>query len=221
MYGKFFKRFFDVMFSLLILVFFGIFMIIIAAAVKLDSKGPVIFKQKRIGKNGKVFTIYKFRTMCVGAESQGSGVYSDKGDKRVTRVGKILRATSLDELPQIFNILKGEMSFIGPRPPLTYHPWSYSEYTEEQKEMFSVRPGITGLAQINGRKNVEWNKRIEINLYYIHNMSFLTDVKIALKTVLKVMNNSDNENKTATVVKEDKSDRIPKEEREEVNVNVT
>lgn len=221
MYGKFFKRFFDVMFSLLILVFFGIFMIIIAAAVKLDSKGPVIFKQKRIGKNGKVFTIYKFRTMCVGAESQGSGVYSDKGDKRVTRVGKILRATSLDELPQIFNILKGEMSFIGPRPPLTYHPWSYSEYTEEQKEMFSVRPGITGLAQINGRKNVEWNKRIEINLYYIHNMSFLTDVKIALKTVFKVVKNSDNENKTATVVKEDKSDRIPKEEREEVNVNVT
>ena len=220
MYSKFFKRFADVVFSLIILAVFGIFMALIAIAIKIDSKGPVIFRQQRIGKNGRVFTIYKFRTMCVGAENQGSGVYSDKNDKRVTRVGKLLRASSLDELPQIFNILKGEMSFIGPRPPLTYHPWSYSEYTEEQKEMFSVRPGITGLAQISGRKNVEWNKRIEINLYYIHNISFLTDVKIALKTIFKVAKNSDNENVAATVTRKEQA-TVPKEEREKMNLDVT
>ncbi len=220
MYSKFFKRFADVVFSLIILAVFGIFMALIAIAIKIDSKGPVIFRQQRIGKNGRVFTIYKFRTMCVGAENQGSGVYSDKNDKRVTRVGKLLRASSLDELPQIFNILRGEMSFIGPRPPLTYHPWSYSEYTEEQKEMFSVRPGITGLAQISGRKNVEWNKRIEINLYYIHNISFLTDVKIALKTIFKVARNSDNENVAATVTRKEQA-TVPKEEREKMNLDVT
>ena len=220
MYSKFFKRFADVVFSLIILAVFGIFMAFIAIAIKIDSKGPVIFRQQRIGKNGRVFTIYKFRTMCVGAENQGSGVYSDKNDKRVTRVGKLLRASSLDELPQIFNILRGEMSFIGPRPPLTYHPWSYSEYTEEQKEMFSVRPGITGLAQISGRKNVEWNKRIEINLYYIHNISFLTDVKIALKTIFKVAKNSDNENVAATVTRKEQA-TVPKEEREKMNLDVT
>ncbi len=220
MYSKFFKRFADVVFSLIILAVFGIFMALIAIAIKIDSKGPVIFRQQRIGKNGRVFTIYKFRTMCVGAENQGSGVYSDKNDKRVTRVGKLLRASSLDELPQIFNILRGEMSFIGPRPPLTYHPWSYSEYTEEQKEMFSVRPGITGLAQISGRKNVEWNKRIEINLYYIHNISFLTDVKIALKTIFKVAKNSDNENVAATVTRKEQA-TVPKEEREKMNLDVT
>ena len=220
MYSKFFKRFADVAFSLIILAVFGIFMALIAIAIKIDSKGPVIFRQRRIGKNGRVFTIYKFRTMCVGAENQGSGVYSDKNDKRVTRVGKLLRASSLDELPQIFNILRGEMSFIGPRPPLTYHPWSYSEYTEEQKEMFSVRPGITGLAQISGRKNVEWNKRIEINLYYIHNISFLTDVKIALKTIFKVAKNSDNENVAATVTRKEQA-TVPKEEREKMNLDVT
>ena len=220
MYSKFFKRFADVVFSLIILAVFGIFMALIAIAIKIDSKGPVIFRQQRIGKNGRVFTIYKFRTMCVGAENQGSGVYSDKNDKRVTRVGKLLRTSSLDELPQIFNILRGEMSFIGPRPPLTYHPWSYSEYTEEQKEMFSVRPGITGLAQISGRKNVEWNKRIEINLYYIHNISFLTDVKIALKTIFKVAKNSDNENVAATVTRKEQAS-VPKEEREKMNLDVT
>ena len=95
--------------------------------------------------------------MCVGAEKTGSGVYSGKGDVRVTRIGKILRATSIDELPQLLNILKGEMSFVGPRPPLTYHPWKYEEYTDFQKRMFEVRPGITGWAQVNGSKDVEWH----------------------------------------------------------------
>ena len=131
-------------------------LLILAIAIKLDSKGPVVFKQQRIGKKGKVFNIYKFRSMCVGAENTGSGVYSDKNDARVTKIGKLLRASSMDELPQLFNILKGDMSFIGPRPPLTYHPWKIEEYSEEQLHMFDVRPGITGWAQINGRKAVSY-----------------------------------------------------------------
>ena len=101
--------------------------LITALLIKLESKGPIIFKQERLGKNGNIFKIYKFRSMCVGAEKTGSGVYSGKNDSRVTKVGKIIRATSIDELPQFFNILKGDMSIIGPRPALTYHPWKYGE----------------------------------------------------------------------------------------------
>ena len=131
----------------------------------------------------------------------GSGVYSGKGDARVTRIGKILRATSIDELPQLLNILKGEMSFVGPRPPLTYHPWKYEEYTDFQKRMFEVRPGITGLAQVNGRKDVEWHKRIELNVWYVDHMSLLLDIKIMFMTAFKVLTNADNENSGATVNK--------------------
>ena len=175
-------------------------MLIIAIAVKIDSKGPVLFKQERIGRKGKVFKILKFRSMCVGAEKTGSGVYSGKGDTRVTKVGKFLRATSLDELPQFFNVLVGDMSFIGPRPPLTYHPWTIDKYTEQQFKMFNVRPGITGWAQVNGRKAVEWNKRIKLNVWYVENLSMWLDIKILFKTVFKVLSNADNENVGATVV---------------------
>lgn len=200
MYKHFFKRFFDILFSLLGIIVAAIPMLIIAIAIKIDSKGPVIFKQERVGKNGKVFHILKFRSMCVGAEHQGSGVYSGKGDKRITRVGGLLRKTSLDEIPQLFSVLKGDMSFIGPRPPLTYHPWPLDQYTEEQKRMFEVRPGITGWAQINGRKDVEWNKRIKLNVWYVDHVSMSLDIKILFKTVFKVFSNADNENKGATVV---------------------
>ena len=159
MYRLFFKRFFDILFSLVFLILLSPIFLVTAIAIKIDSKGPIIFKQERIGRNGKVFSIYKFRSMCVGAEHTGSGVYSGKGDSRVTRVGKFLRASSIDELPQVVNILLGDMSFIGPRPPLTYHPWQIDEYSDEQRRMFNVRPGITGYAQINGRKAVKWHKR--------------------------------------------------------------
>ena len=177
-------------------------LLIIALLVKIDSKGPVIFKQERIGLNGKVFKILKFRTMCVGAEQMKGGVYSDNSDPRITRVGRILRATSGDELLQAINVLRGDMSFIGPRPPLTYHPWPYNEYTSEQKRMFEVRPGITGWAQVNGRKAVEWHKRIELNVWYVDHMSFLLDVKIFFMTIFKVFTNADNENIGATVESE-------------------
>lgn len=195
------KRFLDVTASFLGLVLLSPLLLAVSILIKIDSRGPVIFRQKRIGRNGKVFETYKFRSMCVGAEKTGSGVYSGKGDARVTRIGKILRATSIDELPQLLNILKGEMSFVGPRPPLTYHPWKYEEYTDFQKRMFEVRPGITGWAQVNGRKDVEWHKRIELNVWYVDHMSLLLDIKIMFMTAFKVLTNADNENSGATVNK--------------------
>lgn len=195
------KRFLDVTASFLGLVLLSPLLLAVSILIKIDSRGPVIFRQKRIGRNGKVFEIYKFRSMCVGAEKTGSGVYSGKGDARVTRIGEILRATSIDELPQLLNILKGEMSFVGPRPPLTYHPWKYEEYTDFQKRMFEVRPGITGWAQVNGRKDVEWHKRIELNVWYVDHMSLLLDIKIMFMTAFKVLTNADNENSGATVNK--------------------
>ena len=195
------KRFLDVTASFLGLVLLSPLLLAVSLLIKIDSRGPVIFRQKRIGRNGKVFEIYKFRSMCVGAEKTGSGVYSGKGDARVTRIGKILRATSIDELPQLLNILKGEMSFVGPRPPLTYHPWKYEDYTDFQKRMFEVRPGITGWAQVNGRKDVEWHKRIELNVWYVDHMSLLLDIKIMFMTAFKVLTNADNENSGATVNK--------------------
>lgn len=196
---KFFKRFFDIAASLAAIVVLSPLMLVTAVAVKLDSKGPVIFKQERLGLKGKVFNIYKFRSMCCGAEHMGTGQYSFAGDERVTRVGKFIRATSIDELPQLVNVLKGEMSFIGPRPPLTYHPWDISEYTDEQLRMFEVRPGITGWAQVNGRKHTEWHERIRLNVYYVDNMSLFFDIKILFLTFLSVLKNENNENVTETV----------------------
>lgn len=192
------KRFIDILFSIILLTLGCIPLLIVAIVIKLESKGPALFKQKRLGLNGKEFEIYKFRSMVVGAEKTGSGVYSMKGDPRVTKVGKIIRATSIDELPQLINILKGDMSFIGPRPTLTYHPWKLEEYTEEQRKRFNARPGVTGLAQINGRKELSWNERIEYDIYYIENLSIILDFKILLKTIQKVILMKDNVNVSET-----------------------
>lgn len=196
---KTFKRFCDIVISLLGLIVLSPLMLAVAIAIKLESDGPVLFKQTRLGKDAKEFQIYKFRSMCQGAENMGTGQYSFAGDMRVTRVGKFIRATSIDELPQFINILKGEMSLVGFRPPLTYHPWRIEEYTEEQKRMFEVRPGITGWAQVNGRKHTEWHERIRLNVYYVDHMSLLMDIKILFLTVFKVVKNEDNENVTVTV----------------------
>lgn len=197
-----FKRGMDIAVSGVGLVIASPIMLLTAILIKIDSPGKVLFMQERIGKDGKVFKIAKFRSMCTGAEHIGSGVYSGKDDARVTRVGKFIRATSIDELPQLYNILKGDMSLIGPRPPLTYHPWTIDKYTEEQLHMFDVRPGITGWAQIHGRKSVEWNKRIELNVWYVRHISFWLDLKIFFMTFLKVFRNDDNENTGETVIKE-------------------
>lgn len=193
------KRILDLLLAALAIAVAAVPMVMITVAIKLDSPGPVIFKQERIGRRGKIFRILKFRSMVQNAEHTGSGVYSGKGDARVTRVGRVLRATSLDELPQLLNVIKGDMSFIGPRPPLTYHPWPLEEYTEEQLHMFDVRPGISGWAQIHGRKDVEWHHRIELNNWYVRHVTFSLDVKIFIMTISKVLMNSDNENKGATI----------------------
>ena len=199
MYKRIIKRLFDVVISCLALLVLAIPVLALAIAIKIDDPGPAFFKQKRLGKNGKVFDMLKLRSMIIGAESKGSGVYSGKGDPRVTRVGRFLRATSLDELPQIWNMLRGDMSLIGPRPPLTYHPWPLEQYTAEQRRMFEVRPGLTGWAQVHGRRTVEWNERIRMNVWYVDHCSFLLDCRIFFMTIFKVLRHDDNENTEATV----------------------
>lgn len=194
------KRVLDIVFSLLAMVILSPLFLVTAVAVRLDSRGPVIFRQKRLGLDARAFDIYKFRTMCVGAEHMGSGVYSGADDARVTKVGRILRALSIDELPQLVNILRGEMSFIGPRPPLTYHPWPLETYTKEQLHMFAVRPGMTGWAQVHGRKDVEWHKRIQLNCWYVDHVSFWLDIRIFFLTVFQVLKNENNVNVGATLV---------------------
>lgn len=202
MYNRVIKRIIDIIIALLVLIVGAIPMLIVALLIKIESPGPVLFKQERIGRGAKVFKIIKFRSMCVNAEHSGSGVYSGKGDARVTKVGRFIRATSIDELPQLINVLKGEMSLIGPRPPLTYHPWPIEEYTKEQLRMFDVRPGLTGWAQVNGRKEVEWHKRIELNVWYVDHVSFGLDFKIFFMTIFKIFTNADNANTGETVKKQ-------------------
>ena len=187
MYAKYIKRCLDFICSLLGLIILSPLLLILAILVKIDSKGPIFFKQERLGKNGKVFKIIKFRTMVVNAEHIGEGLrVSSENDNRITKIGKILRKTSLDELPQLINVLKGDMSLVGPRPPVTYHPYKYEEYSEEQKKRFNVRPGITGLAQVKYRNSATWEERIKVDIIYVKNISFLEDFKIILRTIQSI-----------------------------------
>ncbi|MEI3606613.1 sugar transferase [Pseudogracilibacillus sp. SE30717A] len=186
MYDKFLKRVIDIIFVLILLFPLLVISVFIAIAIKIDSKGPIIFKQKRLGKNGKEFNIFKYRTMIDNAEKVGSGLITFEGDNRITKVGSILRKTSLDELPQILNVLKGDMSLVGPRPPVPYHPREYHEYTKVQKKRFIVRPGITGFAQVKGRNSLSWDERIKLDLEYIKKQNILLDFTIILLTVVKV-----------------------------------
>ena len=164
------KRASDLVIGLAGTVLISPIFLVTAICIKIDSPGKVFFLQERLGKNGRVFKIIKFRSMCENAEHMGSGVYSEKGDMRVTKVGRFIRATSIDELPQLVNLIRGDMSLIGPRPPLTYHPWPVEKYTKEQFHMFDVRPGITGWAQIHsrvsskGQKNFFYSQRSCLNV---------------------------------------------------------
>ena len=186
LYKNYIKRCLDILFSALMLLILWPLLLIIAVIVKLDSKGPAVFVQDRLTLNGKVFKMLKFRTMVVNAEKQGTGAYSFGNDPRITKAGNILRKLSLDELLQLVNIFKGDMSFVGPRPILTYHPCKYEEYTEEEKRVFTVRPGITGWAQVNGRNTVDWVQRFELNEWYVDHVSFPLDMKIVFKTFTQV-----------------------------------
>ena len=153
------KRLVDIIGSAIGLLLISPFMLVIAALIKASSSGPVFFKQERIGLHGKTFQIIKFRTMVVNAEKIGSGIYiNEKTDNRITRVGRFLRATSLDELPQLLNVLVGDMSLVGPRPPFTYHPYNgFDNYPDWAKKRFEMRPGMTGLVQITSRSDSSWD----------------------------------------------------------------
>jgi len=181
------KRLFDIFFSVLLLVLLFPIFAIVAMAIKLDDGGKIFFLQDRLGRYGKVFQVFKFRTMIENADS-----YLDKNGMptrdRVTKVGRFLRLYSIDELPQVLNILKGDMSFIGPRPALTSH---WDRYTQFQKRRVEILPGITGLSQVSGRNNLPWSKRIELDIYYIDKYSLWLDLKILYRTVVVILKGGD------------------------------
>jgi lipopolysaccharide/colanic/teichoic acid biosynthesis glycosyltransferase len=157
---------------------------LIALAIRLESRGHPIYRQTRVGKDGVAFEIYKLRTMVRGAEFTGAGLAVQEGDDRITRIGAWLRRYSLDELPNLWNVLRGEMAIVGPRPTV---PVQVEQYTERQRRRLSVRPGITGWAQINGRASLPWSERIELDLYYVEHRSLSLDLRILARTVRLVV----------------------------------
>lgn len=180
MYAKYIKRILDFVLSLCALIVLSPILLIVAILVRIKLGSPIIFKQKRPGKNERIFTLYKFRTMTDKKDENGNLL---PDEERLTKFGKFLRSTSLDELPELVNILKGDMAIVGPRPLLV----EYLElYNDEQKHRHDVRPGLTGLAQVNGRNSIAWEEKFNEDLTYIKNISFMEDIKIILKTVGKV-----------------------------------
>lgn len=182
-FNLFLKRSFDIVVSAVAILFLLVFpvLIVVPILIKLTSKGPAMFTQTRIGRNGKPFTMYKFRTMITEQyDADGNEIMSEH---RITKIGKILRKTSLDELPQLFNVLNGTMSIIGPRPMLDYQA---PRCIGEEKLRFEMRPGLTGLAQVKGRNNIQWEERIQYDIEYIKTFTFWLDIAIIFKTVLLV-----------------------------------
>jgi len=150
-----------------------------ALAIKLDDGGPILYRQRRVGKDGVEFELLKLRTMVVGAETQGAGFAVNEGDPRITRVGRLLRRLSIDELPQLWNVVRGDMSVIGPRPTLAYQ---VERYTQRQRRRLEVKPGITGWAQIHGRAALPWDERIELDVWYVEHRTPLVDLRILART---------------------------------------
>lgn len=185
MYAKYFKRILDFILSLIAIIILSPVFLIVAILVKIKLGSPVIFKQERPGKNEKIFTLYKFRTMTDKKDENGNLL---PDSERLTKFGKTLRSTSLDELPELFNILKGDMAIVGPRPLLVkYLPY----YTKEERHRHDVRPGLTGLAQIHGRNTTNWTDRFRYDVEYTHKITFFEDIKILFKTVMKVIKEED------------------------------
>lgn len=175
------KRLLDLSVSILTLVILSPLFLIVAVAIKLDSAGPVFYTQQRVGKDGKTFKVFKFRTMVVGAENIGLGLAVAKDDPRITRVGCILRQWTLDELPQLINVLKGDMSIVGPRPALSHQ---VARYTPHQRRRLEMKPGMANLPFIKGRNKLPWAQRIELDIWYIDNWSLRLDFYILLKSFL-------------------------------------
>jgi lipopolysaccharide/colanic/teichoic acid biosynthesis glycosyltransferase len=173
------KRALDVAGASLGLLVSAPFLAAAAAAVKLEDRGPVLYRQRRVGKDGGEFDLLKLRTMVVGAERRGAGYAVDEGDPRITRAGRMLRRLSIDELPQLWNVVRGEMSLVGPRPTLAYQ---VERYTDRQRRRLEVLPGITGWAQIHGRASLPWDERIELDVWYVEHRSFWLDLRILART---------------------------------------
>ena len=178
------KRLLDIVASSIGLVLLLPFFCMIGIAIKLEDRGPIFFSQERAGRDGRIFRVIKFRSMVVDAAKKGAGIFVEEDDPRITRVGKVLRNYSLDELPQLINVFKGEMSLVGPRPTL---PYQVERYNERQWRRLLARPGITGWAQVNGRSALTWPERIELDVWYVDNMSFWLDMRILVKTILVVL----------------------------------
>lgn len=194
MYRLFFKRIIDIFLSLIFILLFWWLYIVIIILVKKKLGSPVLFKQERPGLNEKIFTMYKFRTMTDEKDKNGN-LLPDKD--RLTKFGRFLRSTSLDEIPELWNVLKGEMSLVGPRPLLVSYLSKYNKYEKRRHE---VRPGITGWAQINGRNNTTWADRFKNDIYYVENLSFMLDIKIIIQTFLKVVRRKDiNQSENVTM----------------------
>lgn len=210
------KRLFDTIISLIALIILFPLFLVIAVAIKFNSPGSVFFKQGRVGKNGVIFDMYKFRSMVQNAEKQGTGLFNYEGDPRVTKVGRFLRDTSLDELPQLLNVVKGNMAIVGPRPSVTYELGDYATLNKRYKKRFSVLPGITGLAQVSGRNDVAWDEKINYDNMYVDllNMNGLrTDLTIIIKTLLVVFKKQDiYENKNDQSIDDEKAAEIAAEE---------
>lgn len=183
---KYFKRIIDFVASLTALIILSPLMALSAVLVKISDGGSVLFKQRRPGKDGKIFTVYKFRTMSEKTEDENGRELSDV--ERMTKIGSFLRKTSLDELPQLFNVLKGDMSFIGPRPLLCEYLELYTPYQMRRHE---VLPGISGLAQVNGRNAITWEEKFDYDVYYVDHMSFWLDLKIIFKTIKNTLKRAD------------------------------
>jgi lipopolysaccharide/colanic/teichoic acid biosynthesis glycosyltransferase len=173
------RRAVDILVSALALVACAPLLALAMLAIRLESRGSAIYRQRRVGRHGRPFDLFKLRTMVDGAEHIGAGLAIDAGDSRITRVGALLRRTSLDELPNLFNVLRGDMSLIGPRPTL---PVQVEQYTRRQRLRLEVKPGITGWAQVNGRASLPWGERIELDIYYIEHRSLALDLKILSRT---------------------------------------
>lgn len=206
------KRVVDVFLSSIGLIILSPLLAIFAIAIKVDSNGPVIFKQKRLGINGTEFDMYKFRTMVVNAENMGTGLFNYDNDPRVTRVGRFLRETSIDELPQLINVIRGEMSLVGPRPPVKNELGDYNLLNARYKKRFEVLPGITGLAQISGRNELPWDEKINYDNQYVEMFTkngIFVDIKILFLTIINVFRKKDiYEKKISAEINDEESAKL-------------